>query len=73
MMNAAIELPTKKQHDSALKGCVEFCELFQKDPLQQSRKRVQEYVCFLCYIKHVRHGAADKKITTLGHLWITNG
>ena len=73
MMVAAIETPTKKQYDSALKDYFEFCELFHKDPLKPSRRRVQEYMCFLCYIKHVPHGAADKRITALGHLWITNG
>ena len=30
-------------------------------------------MCFLCYIKHVPHGAADSRITALGDFWITNG
>ena len=73
MVNAALDTPTRKQCDSSLEDSFEFCEIFYEDPSQPSRRRVQEYMCFLRYIKDVPYGATDKRITAVSHFGITNG
>ena len=71
--NAALEKPTEKQYNSLLNDFLEFCDLYHKDPLSPSPRIVKEYLCFLCYNLEIPHGAADKRVTALGHFWIING
>ena len=73
LMTAALEKPTQRQYESLLNDYWEFCDLFNKDPFPPSRRKVQEYMCYLCYFKHVPQGAADKRLTALGNLWVSNG
>ena len=73
LTKAAIEKPTQVQYESLLDDFWEFCDLFSRDSLPPSRRKVQEYICFLCFYKHVKQGAADKRITALGNFWLSNG
>ena len=70
---AALETPTEKQYKTALKDYLEFCDLFHKDPLSPTARKVKEYLCYLHFFLDVPHGAAEKRVTALGHFWIING
>ena len=71
--NAALERPTKKQYDSLLNDYIQFCDVFSKDTLSPSIRKVKEYSCYLHYYLNVLHGVAEKRSTALGHFWLING
>ena len=73
LTNAALETPTSKQYNAALSDYFEFCDLFHKDPLSPSPRKVQEFLCYLHFYLDIPHGAADKRVTALGHFWLLNG
>ena len=73
LSEAALEKPTPKQYKTALTDYFEFCDLFHRDPLPPSVRKVQEYLCYLHFFLNTPHGAADKRITALGHFWVLNG
>ena len=73
LTNAALETPTSKQYNALLADYFEFCDLFHEDPLSPSARKVQEFLCYLHFYLDIPHGAADKRVTALGHFWILNG
>ena len=69
LSEAALEKPTSEQYKTALTDYSEFCNLFHEDPSSPSVRKVQEYLCYLHFYLSVPHGAADERMTALGHFW----
>ena len=51
----------------------EFCDLFHENPSSASVRKVQEHLCYLHFYLDVPHGAADERMTAMGHFWFLNG
>ena len=73
LTEAALETPTFKQYNQLVSDYFEFCDLSHKYPLNSSTRNVQEYLWDLHFYLDVLQGAADKRLTALGHSWILNG
>ena len=44
LVETSVQKPAEKQNDSSLEDYLEFCDLFDKDPLLSSARKVQECV-----------------------------
>ena len=73
MVEAGLEDRTRASYNNLLNDFYLFCEFYGHDPLVMSVRVAQEYIVYLFYFTDHKHGAADRRITALGHYWKRHG